>query len=38
MLLTERGVFLERTRAECKNKLYLDGCHKVVMFEVLNMD
>jgi hypothetical protein len=38
MLLTDRGVFLERTRAECRNKLYLYCRHEFVMFEVLNMD
>jgi hypothetical protein len=32
MLLTDRGVFLERTRAECKNKLYLYCRHEFVMF------
>ena len=36
MFLTDLGVFLERTRAECKNRLYLHPCHKLVIDEAKN--
>lgn len=39
MLLSDRGVFRERTRAECKNKLYLHECHRKARYELcIHMD